>query len=194
MTLAEAITLIDTPQLRALAVPPATRPAGSLSADPDAPDATPSPQTWADLGCGSGLFTHALGHFLPAGSTIYAIDLQPIVAPQTTPIHIIPRQLNFVTANLGLNNLDGILMANSLHYVKDQPAFLKRLKTYLKPDHTLVLIEYDTDRPVATWVPYPLSFASLQSLFQQAGYTQIQKIAMRPSAYGRSNIYSALIQ
>ena len=30
--------------------------------------------TWADLGCGSGLFTRALAGLLYTGSTIYAID------------------------------------------------------------------------------------------------------------------------
>lgn len=35
-----------------------------------------SPQHWADLGCGSGTFTNALFHLLPAGSQIEAIDRQ----------------------------------------------------------------------------------------------------------------------
>ncbi len=30
--------------------------------------------TWADLGCGSGIFTYALASLLKKGSTIYAID------------------------------------------------------------------------------------------------------------------------
>ncbi|MBE7179566.1 MAG: class I SAM-dependent methyltransferase, partial [Mucilaginibacter polytrichastri] len=33
-----------------------------------------SPQVWADLGCGDGLFSRALAGFLAQGSTIYAVD------------------------------------------------------------------------------------------------------------------------
>jgi len=37
----------------------------------------PQPQTWFDLGCGSGLFSEALNRLLPKGSSIYAIDKEP---------------------------------------------------------------------------------------------------------------------
>jgi trans-aconitate methyltransferase len=175
MTLSDAVALIDT----------------SLLKSSPAAAALP-PQTWADLGCGSGLFSQALSQFLPAGSTIYGIDLHPTLQPQAAPVHFIPRQLNFVTAGLGLENLDGILMANSLHYVAHQPAFIRRIQSYLTSQHTLLIVEYDTDRPTPTWVPYPLSMNSLRSLLQNAGYTSVEKIGQRPSAFGRSYLYSAL--
>jgi len=33
-----------------------------------------APTTWADLGCGDGIFTRALAESLAAGSTIHAMD------------------------------------------------------------------------------------------------------------------------
>jgi len=33
------------------------------------------PQSWCDLGCGSGTFTIALAQSLASGSTIHAVDL-----------------------------------------------------------------------------------------------------------------------
>ena len=33
-----------------------------------------APQTWLDLGCGSGIFTLALAELLPFGSTIVCVD------------------------------------------------------------------------------------------------------------------------
>jgi ubiquinone/menaquinone biosynthesis C-methylase UbiE len=150
---------------------------------------------WADLGCGTGLFTQALSHMLQRGSSIHGIDNNRSLKRQTTPngVEIIPLQLDFVTGDWDLQNLDGIVMANSFHYVKDKPAFLKKAQTYLKPQASILIVEYDTDTPVPTWIPYPLSFSSLTKLFIAEGYTSIQKLGERPSIYGGGNIYGALI-
>lgn len=150
---------------------------------------------WADLGCGTGLFTQALSRMLRPGSTIRGIDNNVSLRRQTTAhgIEIIPLQLDFVIADWGLQDLDGIIMANSLHYVKDKTSFLSKIRSCLKPAAPIVIVEYDTDIPVPTWVPYPLSFSSLTSLFTLAGYASIQKLSERPSIYGSGYIYSALI-
>ena len=153
------------------------------------PPIATKPVHWADLGCGAGLFTLALAHFLPQDSTIEAIDLNPTIARQTTKkgVTIIPHTADFTREALP-PNLDGILMANSLHYVNDQPTFLARIGRV----PNLLIIEYDTDRPVGRWVPYPLSFATLSTLLSSAGWPHIQKLGSRPSAFGRANLYSAL--
>jgi SAM-dependent methyltransferase len=182
MTQRDAIALIDHPFLHAT-----------------------SPVNWADLGCGSGTFTFALAALLPPGSTIEAIDLRPGIAQQTTAngVSIIPRRTDFAKDDLGLTNLDGILMANSLHYVRDKPALLQKLRACYRgtaatsgsgaaAGGALLLVEYDTDRPTLHWVPYPLSFTTAAQLLPAAGWSQIQKLGSRPSAFGRSELYAAL--
>jgi len=151
---------------------------------------------WADLGCGTGLFTQALSRLLTSGSTIHGIDTRSSLKRQTTPngIELIPLQLDFVTDDWQLTQLDGILMANSLHYVRDQIDFLSHIKTFVQPNASFLIVEYDTDIAVPTWVPYPLSFSSLQRLFTRAGYTSIQKLGEKPSIYGGGNIYAALVR
>lgn len=150
---------------------------------------------WADLGCGTGLFSQALSRMLQPGSSIYGIDNNRSLKRQTTPdgVEIIPLQLDFVTGDWGQQDLDGIIMANAFHYVKDKSAFLKKAQTYLKPQASILIVEYDTDIAVPTWVPYPLSFTSLTQLFTGAGYTSIQRLGEKPSIYGGGNIYGALI-
>lgn len=181
MTLADAIALIDHPPLRNYL---------AKSTGDATPGHTPSPTRWADLGCGSGLFTLALAHYLAPGSTIEAIDLHPTIRHQTTPggVTIRPRIADFTRDDLVLAGLDGILMANSLHYVRDKTAFLARIKEV----PALLLVEYDTDRPVPRWVPYPVSFASASALFAAAGRPQVRKLGTRPSAFGRAELYGAL--
>jgi SAM-dependent methyltransferase len=181
MTHRDATTLIDNAALRNLI-------ASTQQAH------TGKPARWADLGCGSGTFTLALAHYLPAGSTIDAIDLHPSIRPQTTStgITIITRSADFVNDELTLQDLDGILMANALHYVRDKPQFLQTLRAALRPGGALLLIEYDTDIPLARWVPYPLSFAAASRLFTPPDWSPPQKLGERPSAFGRSNLYSML--
>jgi SAM-dependent methyltransferase len=151
-----------------------------------------SPQTWADLGAGKGLFSAALLSILPPGSTIHAVDLYKQPGLERHP-SIIFHQADIVKDKLPLPPLDGILMANSLHYVKEQAACIKQLKTYLRNETgVFILIEYDTDRG-NQWVPFPVSFARAQSIFGDAGFSRIEKIGEHPSMYRRDPIYAALI-
>lgn len=151
-----------------------------------------SPQTWADLGAGKGLFSEALLSLLPSGSIIHAVD----VHTRSNPKHnssIIFHQADFVNDKLALPTLDGILMANSLHYVQDQLACIQKLKTHLRNrTGAIILIEYDTDAG-NEWVPYPVSFARAQTIFSNAGFSRIEKIGEHPSIYRRASIYAALI-
>jgi len=152
-----------------------------------------SPQTWADLGAGKGLFSEALLSILQPGSIIHAVDLHKQPDLQHHP-SIIFHQANFVKDKLPIPTLDGILMANSLHYVQEQVACIKQLKTYLRNGAgVFILIEYDTDR-ANQWVPFPVSFARAQSIFGEAGFSKINKIGERQSVYRRDSIYAALIR
>ena len=173
MTPAQALALIDNPLLRHLT----------------------QPTRWADLGCGSGVFTLALAGLLQPGSTVHAIDRYPTIARQVTAgqVSIEPQISDFVKKDVGLRDLDGILMANSFHYVKDKITLLMKLKSILRPTHFFLIVEYDRTKSVPIWVPYPLSFATLQPLFREAGYSTITRLGQMPSAFGGSNLYGAII-
>ena len=163
MTLAEAIQLI-----------------GSKRIDNSAP------QQWADLGCGNGIFSKALLSLLHKDSLIYAIDRRPANFKEDN-IHFI--QKDFLKDALMLPPLDGIMMANALHFVQNKIAFLQTLRNYLLPGALFILVEYDTDTP-NRYVPYPLSFASATELLKLAGFEAFEKINEHPSVYQRANMYA----
>src|SRR5215212_7287675 len=144
--------------------------------------------TWADLGAGTGNFSWALAELLGTQGLIYAIDRdakairalhQRIVQanPGTT---IIPQQAD-LTRPLDLPALDGVLMANSLHFIRDQPAALALVTGYLRPGGLLLIVEYDLRSPLP-WVPFPVSLVHLAHLAAAAGFEPPAEIGRRASA------------
>jgi SAM-dependent methyltransferase len=151
--------------------------------------ATPDAR-WADLGAGTGTFTRALAALLGPGATIYPVDtddraLRTLRAwadaqPPEPRIRIIHGD---ITRKLPLEALDGIVMANALHFVRHQPDMAARAASYLRPGGRLVVIEYE-NRPASRWVPHPVSSARFAELAADAGLTPPRVVARRPSAYG----------
>lgn len=151
-----------------------------------------SPEIWADLGAGGGMFSRALLSVLAQGSTVHAVDIKQ------QDVHEYSASFIFHKADISrdvlmLPALDGILMANSLHYISDQESCIKKLRNYLKDDTgKFILIEYDTER-ANRWVPFPVSFSRATALFQAVGFTRIEKIGERPSRYQNDGMYAAVI-
>lgn len=148
----------------------------------------PQSQTWFDLGCGGGLFSEALNRLLPKGSLIYAVDREPSSFPGNQIKFL---QLDFLKDPLPNVSVNGVLMANSLHYVRNKIQFLSKTKKHLLASGVFLLVEYDMQTP-NHWVPYPISFSSAQDLFKQAGFEAVYKISERPSTLNKRKIYSAL--
>lgn len=153
---------------------------------------------WADLGAGSGAFTLALRELLGPSSDIYAVDTdRPRLAElqrawqirfgsDTSRLHLLSADF---TRPLDLPPLDGVLMANSLHFFKDKQRVLRHVQSFLKPGGSLLLVEYNVDSG-NTWVPYPFSFETWRVLAQQAGFSEPQLLATRSSGFLRG-FYSA---
>jgi ubiquinone/menaquinone biosynthesis C-methylase UbiE len=151
---------------------------------------------WADLGSGWGAFTLALADLLGPGSTIYSVDRdsgslreqERAMRSRFPGVHVEYVQADF-TRPLDLPPLDGLLMANSLHFVKDKAPLVERLRGYLKPGGRFVLVEYNADRG-NPWVPHPLSYPTWEDLAARAGFASTRLIARTPSRF-LGEIYAA---
>ncbi|MFC0514856.1 class I SAM-dependent methyltransferase [Mucilaginibacter angelicae] len=149
-----------------------------------------SAQYWADLGCGNGTFTFALANLLPPESYITAIDkTQQHFPALSNGIKIDFKKADFVNEPIVLSALDGVLMANSLHFVANKSKLINQFENAFKSSPQFLIVEYDTTK-ASPWVPYPISFQGLDSEFSRLGY-QIHKLAEMPSRFG-GIIYSAL--
>src|SRR5262245_50048897 len=88
----------------------------------------PAGGTWADFGAGSGAFTLALRELIGLNATIYAVDkdrnsLNQLEAAHRARFGASPNLILLSTdfsRPLDIPPLDGIVMANSLHYCKDK--------------------------------------------------------------------------
>ena len=154
------------------------------------------PTTWADLGCGDGTFTLALASLLAPGSAVHAMDrdasaLRRIPSEQNG-VRITTHRGDFTNALWPFAGLDGILMANSLHYVDQQAAFIRACEPRMTSPRCFLIIEYDTN-DASRWVPYPVSRTRLAALFGGAGYSSIRILRSRPSVYRRASLYAAVI-
>jgi ubiquinone/menaquinone biosynthesis C-methylase UbiE len=155
-----------------------------------------APATWADLGCGDGTFTLALATLLPAGSVIHAMDRNASglshIPERHADVSIITHVGDFAVPPWPFDALDGVLLANSLHYVRDQLAFIRTCAPAMNHPPRFLIVEYDTDK-ANRWVPYPVSRRTLRRLFNDAGYTSVTFLESRPSRYQRAEMYAALV-
>ena len=154
------------------------------------------PTTWADLGCGTGTFTLALADLLAAGSALHAIDRDGSALRRIPSAHkgirITTHRGDFTSRMWPFANLDGLLLANSLHYVDDQAAFIRACEPRMTSTRRFLIVEYDTDE-ASRWVPYPVGHTRLTALFTAAGYSSIRVLRSRPSVFRRAALYAAMV-
>ncbi len=123
--------------------------------------------TWADLGSGTGAFTLALADLLGPSGVIHSVDrdaaalrTQAEAVHRRFPATTLEQHVGDFTRPLDLPPLDGLVMANSLHFVRDKAPVLELVRGLLRPGGHLVLVEYDADRG-NPWVPFPDQLADL---------------------------------
>ncbi len=155
--------------------------------------------SWADLGTGTGAFTFALRELVGASAGIHAVDKDrndlnrlkknyEIRFGNSDNLKIIAGDFSRPLAT-PLPLLDGIVMANSLHYFKDRVKILTHVRSLLKPNGILLVVEYNVDSG-NPWVPYPFSFETFKKLTVQSGFSEPRLLAKHPSSFLRE-FYSA---
>lgn len=152
-------------------------------------------KVWADFGSGEGAFTLALLDLLGPQSTIYSVDLsakrleiqKEQVQKKFPHSNIVYINQDF-TKKIAIPPIDGILLANSIHYVEHKQPFLLHLKSYLKNQGKVIIVEYNVDEG-NFWVPFPVSFSTLSNMLLEAGYSKPELLGTIPSGF-LEEIYS----
>ena len=152
---------------------------------------------WADLGAGSGTFTLALDEIIGFGGVIFAVDLRLDILREKirtqyfrAKVHLYEE--SFTDGLKFLPKLDGIVMANSLHYIQDQKKYIGKLfEDHLKRNGVLIVVEYDRVE-ANQWVPYPLPLAYLERHCLAQNLQLPSEVGRIPSIYGNQDIYAAV--
>jgi ubiquinone/menaquinone biosynthesis C-methylase UbiE len=152
-------------------------------------------RAWADVGAGDGTFTRALAKLLGPRARIYAIDRDARALEvlrrraERGQLNIVPIEGDFTQPLELPEPLDGMLIGNALHFVRDADVVLNRLAQLVRPGGRIVIVEYDR-RAGSRWVPYPIPSTRLSAITAAAGLSEPTITATRPSAYG-GTIYVA---
>ena len=156
-----------------------------------------APGTWAELGSGTGAFTLALADLLGPGGRIVSVDRDGGALRrqrEAMEARFPASEVEYVRADftrpLDLDGLDGVLMANSLHFVRRKEPVLAAVRGWLRPGGRLLVVEYDADRG-NPWVPHPFSYPTWERLAAENGFADTRRLARRPSGH-LGAIYSAL--
>jgi ubiquinone/menaquinone biosynthesis C-methylase UbiE len=155
---------------------------------------------WADLGSGWGAFTLALAELTGPTAEIYSIDKDRNALKKQErnmrskfPDRLSTRTHYLVadfTKPLRLSPLDGVLMANTLHFQRNKVPVLKLIYSYLKPGARLILVEYNLSHG-NPWIPFPVSYPAWQDLASRVGFAGTHLLATRSSS-SFGEIYSAI--
>ena len=156
---------------------------------------------WLELGAGSGAFTLALLDLLGEETDVVALDrdanalrrlekearrrfpsaaVRTLVADFTHPLSVEPA------------SFDGVLMANSLHFVHDKEPVLAGVIRMLKPGGRFLLVEYGSDRG-NRWVPWPIGYPTWADLASRVGLRDTRRIGEVPSRF-LGSMYAAVSQ
>ncbi|MFL5664098.1 MAG: class I SAM-dependent methyltransferase [Ktedonobacteraceae bacterium] len=151
---------------------------------------------WADFGAGWGAFTLALADLIGPTGRIYSVDKdrrslreqERAMRSRFPGTNVTYLHADF-TQRLDIPPLDGIVMANSLHFLRNKDTTLQLMRSYLQPQGRLLIVEYNTDRG-NPWVPYPFSYATWEAMARQNGFINTQLLETRESR-SFSGMYSA---
>jgi ubiquinone/menaquinone biosynthesis C-methylase UbiE len=144
---------------------------------------------WADFGSGDGAFTLALADLLGPAAEIHSVDSNAgalarqrrAVSRAFPEVMLHTYNADFTTA-LDLPLLDGLVVANALHFYSKKEPVVKQLMAYLRPGAAYLIVEYDTDRG-NRWVPHPFSFGTWLKIAHHCGLQNTMLLARTPSSF-----------
>lgn len=145
----------------------------------------------ADVGAGTGYFSRHLSSAVGDSGTVFAVDVEPGLV-----VHLRDRAETEKTANvvpvLGSNDnpripaasVDAILIVDTLHHVDDRPAYLRRLRSALRPGGRIAVVDFKKEESdVGPPIAHRLAREQVLAEFELAGYRLVEEPAFLTYQY-----------
>ncbi|MEW6186435.1 MAG: class I SAM-dependent methyltransferase [Thermodesulfobacteriota bacterium] len=145
--------------------------------------------TVADLGSGGGYFTLAFAGKVGEKGKVYAIDRQPKYLGFIGRLAEKERLVNIVLVNakemeqkLPSAGLDLIFARNVFHHLPQPAAYFQKLKTFLKPEGRVVIIEHRPQKGMGfvALFKHHTSHQTIEQEMDQAGYRLLESMNFLP--------------
>lgn len=132
-------------------------------------------QSVLDVGCGSGAITHGIASVVGPSGTVIGIDRSEALIQQAKDTYIDTKNLQFICCNIldyipSIPSIpqipvltDVITTARTLQWVANPQDLIQKMKTLLKPNGLLCVLDYD--HAAISWEPQPP--ASMQLFYAQ---------------------------
>ena len=136
----------------------------------------------ADVGAGVGYHTWRLAEIVGPSGRVVAVDIQPEML-ELLRGNIEERGLDNVEIVLGtptdprlpVGEIDLVLMVDVYHEFSDYRAMLRAIRTSLKPDGRVVLVEYRQEDPTVPILPlHKMSEAGVRSELEPMGFQFVE--------------------
>ena len=133
----------------------------------------------ADIGAASGYFTRRMADKVMPGGFALAVDIESSFFPYVLKRAYQEQQFNLFTVQcteddprLPRDSIDLILIVNTLHHIENRAAYYQKLKTSLRPDGRVVIVDFKkhADIPVGPGPQMRLSADSVTEEFEAAGF------------------------
>lgn len=148
----------------------------------------------ADFGCGSGFFAIPMAQRVGTHGTIYAIDVRQEALDATRTKMKLFRLVNIdlIRANLELPHSTGLkdecvdkaVITNILFQVDDKSAVLREAFRIVRPDGSLLIIEWNADSSGGPILPAKIGRKEVEKICADAGFSVYKDFYAGSHHYG----------
>jgi ubiquinone/menaquinone biosynthesis C-methylase UbiE len=137
----------------------------------------------ADIGCGTGYYTRKIAKAVAPGGKVYGVDIQPEMLEKLEAL-CAKEGLTNVESVLGDEDdpklpdasIDWIILVDAYHEFQDPVGMLEKMRTCLKPDGKVALLEYRLEGTTANHikVDHRMSIPQVLGEWAPAGFELVE--------------------
>jgi ubiquinone/menaquinone biosynthesis C-methylase UbiE len=145
----------------------------------------------ADLGAGTGYFSHYLSTAVGSDGTVFAVDTEPNLvvhlrerSEQEHTANVVPILASPDNPRLPVAGVDLILIVDTYHHIDGRRDYFRRLQRSLAADGRVAVVDWEKrDLPVGPPPPHKLAREQVMEEMAAAGYTLVGESNALPYQY-----------